>query len=132
MSNEEKDYEVGYGKPPEASRFKKGESGNRKGRPKGARGLETDLKAELNEVVSVNVNGKKKKFTKQQLMLKQLVGKAVKGDLRAIEKSFGLVASILGVEDEAPKGQASLSMADEGILKDYLARRGLEEKINDG
>jgi hypothetical protein len=31
------DYEVGYSKPPKASRFARGQSGNRKGRPKGAR-----------------------------------------------------------------------------------------------
>lgn len=30
-------YEVGYGKPPEATRFKPGKSGNPKGRPKGSR-----------------------------------------------------------------------------------------------
>ena len=33
-------YEVGYGKPPSASRFKKGMSGNPKGRPPGRRNLE--------------------------------------------------------------------------------------------
>jgi len=31
------DYEVGYGKPPVASRFEPGHSGNPRGRPKGAR-----------------------------------------------------------------------------------------------
>lgn len=31
------DYEVGYGKPPKATRFKPGQSGNPKGRPKGAK-----------------------------------------------------------------------------------------------
>nr|WP_306262013.1 DUF5681 domain-containing protein [Pararhizobium sp. IMCC21322] len=31
------DYEVGYAKPPQSSRFKPGMSGNPKGRPKGAR-----------------------------------------------------------------------------------------------
>ena len=30
-------YEVGYGKPPKATRFKAGQSGNPKGRPKGSR-----------------------------------------------------------------------------------------------
>ena len=34
---EERDYEVGYGKPPKATRFKSGQSGNPRGRPKGAK-----------------------------------------------------------------------------------------------
>lgn len=34
------EYEVGYGKPPSASRFKKGKSGNPKGRPPGRRNLD--------------------------------------------------------------------------------------------
>ena len=33
----ERSYEVGYGKPPAATRFVKGKSGNPRGRPKGAR-----------------------------------------------------------------------------------------------
>ena len=34
---EEPTYEVGYGKPPQATRFQPGKSGNPKGRPKGSR-----------------------------------------------------------------------------------------------
>jgi len=38
---------VGYGNPPKESRFKKGQSGNRRGRPKGSKNLKTDLTEEL-------------------------------------------------------------------------------------
>ncbi|MDB5317781.1 MAG: hypothetical protein JWO26_370 [Rhodospirillales bacterium] len=34
--NDERNYKVGYGRPPQGTRFKKGQSGNPKGRPKGA------------------------------------------------------------------------------------------------
>jgi hypothetical protein len=40
-------YKVGYGKPPKATRFKPGKSGNAKGRPQGSRNLASDLAAEL-------------------------------------------------------------------------------------
>jgi hypothetical protein len=36
-SPESANYGVGYGKPPKASQFSPGQSGNPKGRPKGAR-----------------------------------------------------------------------------------------------
>ena len=34
MSKDSADYDIGYGKPPEDTRFKKGQSGNPRGRPK--------------------------------------------------------------------------------------------------
>ncbi len=46
-------YEVGFGKPPKATQFRKGESGNPRGRPKGRRNLATELHAALNETVTV-------------------------------------------------------------------------------
>lgn len=39
-------YEVGYASPPEASRFRKGKSGNPRGRPKGAKNKTPPLNAE--------------------------------------------------------------------------------------
>jgi hypothetical protein len=50
MPSEKKgDYEVGYGKPPRDTRFPKGQSGNPRGRPSGAKNLKTLLSEALNE-----------------------------------------------------------------------------------
>lgn len=123
MSEKKEDYEVGFGKPPKSGQFKKGQSGNRKGRPKGARGLKTDLKVELSEMVTFTENGKQRNLSKQRLMIKQLAAKAVKGDLRAISKLADLAIGVLGVEDEPVKGPTSLSMSKQAILDDYLKRK---------
>ena len=47
------DYDVGYGKPPRHTRFKKGQSGNPRGRPSGSKNLATVLSEALNELVIV-------------------------------------------------------------------------------
>ena len=48
------DYEVGRGKPPLHTRFKPGESGNPKGRPKGVRNFKTDVQATLRHTTMRN------------------------------------------------------------------------------
>jgi hypothetical protein len=48
-----KEYTVGYRKPPQATRFKPGQSGNPKGRPKGSPNLAADLSTELGELITV-------------------------------------------------------------------------------
>jgi Family of unknown function (DUF5681) len=52
-----RNYDVGYGKPPLHSRFKKGRSGNPHGRPKGSSNMSTLLDHALNEQVVVSENG---------------------------------------------------------------------------
>lgn len=118
----ENDYEVGYGRPPKQTQFKKGQSGNPKGRKKGARGLKTDLRAELNARIAITENGKTVKLTKQQLMVKQLAAKAIKGDVRAISKLADLVITLLGPEDEALKSETALPLDDERIIHDWMTR----------
>ena len=65
------------------SRFKPGQSGNSKGRPKGSRDFATLLKAALDEMVTVKENGRQARRSKKEVMTKVLVNKALNGDLRA-------------------------------------------------
>ena len=79
---------VGYGKPPRHSRFKPGQSGNPKGRTKNIKNFTTILKEELETLVEVTENGRRRKLSKGQLAIKALVLKAVKGDQRALAEIF--------------------------------------------
>lgn len=87
------DYEVGYGKTPVHTRFKKGMSGNPRGRRKGSKNIRTVIAEELNRSVTYVENGRRKKTTKADLIVKQASNKAVKGDVRDLlqfVKVFGL------------------------------------------
>lgn len=113
---------VGYGKPPRHTRWKKGQSGNPSGRPKGARGLKTDLRAELISRMEISMNGKRVSGTKQQLMLRTLTARAAAGDVRATRLLIDLVMQVFGPEDEA-SGPKQLSRTDQQILDELLGRR---------
>jgi hypothetical protein len=77
-------YQVGYGRPPISAQFSKGVSGNPSGRRKRAPDFGSELLQELNTKVAINENGKRKVITKRQGMAKQLVNKAVFGNLTAM------------------------------------------------
>ncbi len=113
---------VGYGKPPRHCRFRKGASGNRKGRPKGRRNIATILEEILREKIVVNENGVRKTVTKLDAALKQLVNKATSGDLIAVRQLILLAGSTEQhtVEPETKK----LSDVDLKIMQRVLRRKG--------
>ena len=86
-SKPKKEYEVGYGKPPVATRFKEGRSGNPNRRPpkKFAQELNPGKILQLvdNEEIVVKINGKRKSMPKAEIYFRQLFTKAIKGDLTA-------------------------------------------------
>lgn len=86
-------YDVGYGKPPKHAQFKKGQSGNLKGRPKGTLNLATVLERTLREQVVINENGRRTVITKLEAAITQLVNKAASGDAHAMRYLCHLVIS---------------------------------------
>jgi Family of unknown function (DUF5681) len=71
------DHSVGYGRPPQHTQFRKGQSGNPKGRRRGSKNLATVLLDSAHEPVTVNEGGRRKSITKLEAMSKQLANKAV-------------------------------------------------------
>jgi hypothetical protein len=79
------DYEVGYGKPPRNAGFKKGQSGNPRGRPPGSKNLTTLLNDALNEPVTITENGRRRKITKREAVINQLLNKSASADARSLK-----------------------------------------------
>ena len=118
-----KHYEVGYGKPPTHTRFEKGRSGNPRGRPKGARNLETDLAEELGERIRIREDGRDRRVSKQRAMIKALVARAMKGDTRAATALFDRAPK---PEKGGPDRAADLVARDRLILEEFR-RQVLEQ-----
>lgn len=110
----------GYCRPPKKHRFKKGKSGNPGGRPKGSKGLKTDLKEELASKMTVKIAGKEHTATKQRLALKALTLRAATGDLKAIAQLISLMINVVGIEDEDIRNER-LSKRDQELLEQYLS-----------
>jgi hypothetical protein len=85
MSKQDPDYEVGYGKPPKHSQFKKGRSGNPKGRPKGAKGVVASIKREMERKVTIREGGQEVTISKAEAVAKRILAKALSGDAGALK-----------------------------------------------
>lgn len=118
------DFEVGYGKPPTKSRFKKGQSGNPKGRPKKSRNLKTLLEDALNEVITVQQGDTVRRLTKKEVAIQAMITKAMKADSKAFIALFGATLKANETDDIGEAASSPTSAADEEILADYVRRNG--------
>jgi uncharacterized protein DUF5681 len=120
--------EVGFRKPPRSRRFKKGRSGNPKGRPPRT-SRDADilalLRSALNEEVTVTENGERKRITKAEAMAKQLVNKGAAGDARAIHLLLTALRSIEERLDSAAGERAE----ETATQMQMLERLTIEERL---
>ena len=80
------DYTVGYGRPPKATQFKKGQSGNREGsRKKKFNFADTEAQLLFEEMHTIHQNGKAVRANSVVSILKMLKALAFQGNLRAVE-----------------------------------------------
>jgi hypothetical protein len=113
-------YKIGYDKPPQATRFKRGQSGNLKGRPKGSRNLRTDLAAELDERITVREEGRSVRISKQRALVKSLMAQALKGNVRATSAVLALYARI--ITEPPDDGDDDIQANELEILRRFAPR----------
>jgi hypothetical protein len=81
---------VGYRKPPRATRFTKGQSGNPAGRPRGRR-REAPYEAVLGQMVTIREGGSKRSVTAAEAFLRKLVKRGMEGDSAANRASLAVI-----------------------------------------
>ena len=121
MSETKRQYAANYRKPPLHTRFKKGQSGNPRGRPK--KNLPALLVAALSEPVYVTTNGRRRKITKREAVITQLVNESAGANLRATKMLIDMMKDIEKKTGAEPPEPYRFVAADEEVV------RGVAERI---
>jgi hypothetical protein len=111
---------AGFGQPPKRSQFKKGTSGNPRGRPKKVSSFKIDLATELQEKIVIMEDGKERRMSKQQAFIKALTAAAITKDIRAVNALLGCM-KLFGVGADEQTAE-SVDTDDLDILENYLDR----------
>ena len=91
----------------------------------GAKNLKTLLSEALNEPVIVTENGGRRKVTKRQAIITQLVNRSATADFRAIKILLDMLREIENQTEPAPPETSAFSEADEEVLDQLRARFSL-------
>jgi hypothetical protein len=115
--------EVGYRRPPKATRFKGGKSGNPRGRPKGSRDIGNVLLDVTRQKIAVTENGRTRRMPALEVMLRRLTNEAVQNDQGALKLIFTLMERYAGLTETtiAPNRNEVLA-EDQEILERYLEK----------
>jgi hypothetical protein len=95
-------YPVGYGRPPAHSRFQKGQSGNKRGRPRGSRNAATLFRQILNQSVPLREGDRVRMMSKLEAMFHRVIMDALKGDPKALKTVLALLREFEDTTPELP------------------------------
>lgn len=109
-------YEVGYGKPPRNSQFRKGQSGNPRGGRSGAASLARSVSQVMRKKLSITENGRRRRLSAMEAIVMAQAQKALKGDHRAAKLLLDLQQA-LPVPEPTP---SAVSQAKDRVWTRFL------------
>ncbi len=115
----ERDYEIGYGKPPVSTRFQKGHKGHNAVGPRKLKSLSAQLDAILAEKMNVNENGKPQRMAKEDVFLRQLVNRALAGERQATSAMLKFL-----IERQQRPGPEGTRATDEFLVAELIRMIG--------
>jgi hypothetical protein len=116
MSND-----VGYKRPPREKCWKKGQSGNPSGRPKGSKNFATAMAEVLREPQTVTVDGEEKTVTRLEAFVRTMVESAIDGDPRHSAQLLNVIHDTEAKQEKAAASE-TLAPADRKVLDILYAR----------
>jgi hypothetical protein len=116
-------YAVGKGRPPLLTRWKPGQSGNPKGRPKGVKNMMTCFRQALNRKIDIKEGGRVRKVTFREAIAMTITNRALKGDPKLLPVMIGLDREVSALEErEKPPPSMEGMTAQESVnaFREYL------------
>ena len=125
------DYDIGYGKPPKATQFPKGRSGNPTGRPRKKPTMADTARKALSSLVRVRDGDKVRLITQFEAVIRKQLEMAMKGDRKAAElvlRTAHLFEDRVSSDpNDAGDGSELTQQMQDQILADFLTLNGLSE-----
>lgn len=120
----EADHEqVGYKQPPKATKFRKGQSGNPRGRPRNSH-REIPYDAVLGQIVTIREDGRERRVTAAEAFLLQLTQKGLAGDSVAARASLEAIEAARAARgDDKVTGITKIVISSVGNGADSILER---------
>src|SRR5829696_1314502 len=121
--------DTGYKRPPQHTRFKKGQSCNPSGKKKAKPIRSEQDKLDLSEPITVSSQGKRVTMTMRKALHQKLFAMAIGGNLRAIELLFKLDALNDNQHGQPDGSGPEVSQSEEALITRFLQRHagGLDD-----
>jgi hypothetical protein len=94
------DERVGYRRPPRSTRFRKGQSGNPRGRPKG-RHKQPPYEAVLGQMVTIREDGHERQVSAAEAFLLHVTKRGLEGDSAAARSAMALIEAARAARPES-------------------------------
>ncbi len=121
--------DVGYRKPPKSGQFKRGQSGNPKGRPKRTKSPKSLVLGLLAERIPVKTQNGVRKMSKMEALLHKQMEKASRGDDKAFKILLNLYGEALADQMATSVAQGTeenITASDRAVLNLFLQQNAAE------